>query len=46
MKGKEELVQREFLVAILHPKWGKMFWTCVKDNIIKENKDYKAIGLY
>ena len=27
-------------------KGGNIVWTCVKDNIIKENEDYKAIGLY
>ena len=32
-------------MAIAHPKGGNIFWTCVKDNVIKEKEDYKAIGL-
>ena len=26
-------------------KRGDIFWTCVKDDIIEEKDDYKAIGL-
>ena len=29
----------------MNMKWGNIVWTCVKENIIKENEDYKAIGL-
>ena len=34
---KEELINREFLVSIPHPKVGNIVWTCVKDNITEEN---------
>ena len=39
------LIKREFLVSVPHPKGGNIVWTCVKDNIIEENYQYKAIGL-
>ena len=32
-------------MSIPHPKGGGIVWTCVKDNIIEEKEDYKAIGL-
>ena len=44
-KDKEELIKREFPVSVPHPKWGNIFCTCVKDNIIEEKEHYKAIGL-
>ena len=43
-KYKKELIKREFLVSFPHLKGGKMFWTCVKDNVIKEKEYSKAIG--
>ena len=45
MKDKEELIKIEFLVAVPHTKGGGVVWTCVEDNILKDNKDHKAIGL-
>ena len=45
VKEKEELINREFLVSVPHPKGGAIVWTCVKDHIIDENEDYKDIGL-
>ena len=32
-------------MLVPHPKGGAIVWTCVKDNIIDENVDYKDIGL-
>ena len=45
VKYKVELIKREFLVTVPHPKGGAIFWTCVKDHIIDEKEDYKDIGL-
>ena len=45
VKDKEELIKREFLVSVPHPKGGEIVWTCVKDHIINEKEDYKDIGL-
>ena len=45
IKYKEGLIKRQFSVSIMHPKGGKIVWTCVKDDIIKENNNYEAIGL-
>ena len=45
VKKKEELIKREFLVSVPHPKGGKIVWTCVKDHLIEEMEDYKEIGL-
>ena len=42
---KRELIKREFLVSVPNPKLGGIVCTCVKDNIIKENEDYKDIEL-
>ena len=33
-------------MSVPYPKGGNIVWTCGKDNIIKENEDYEAIGLY
>ena len=30
----------------MHPKGENIVWTCVNDNIIEENQEYKAIGIY
>ena len=35
VKEKEDLIKREFLVSIPHPKGGNIVWTCVKDHIIE-----------
>ena len=32
---KEELIKREFLLSVLHPKGGSIISTCVKDNKIE-----------
>ena len=45
VKEKEELITREFLVSVSHPKGGTIVWTCVKDHVIDETEDYKEIGL-
>ena len=45
-KDKEKLIKRDFLVTVMHLKGGNIFWTYVKDNIIKYTEDYKAIGLH
>ena len=44
-REKKELIKREFSVYVTYPKGGDIFWTCVKDNIIKEMYQYKAIIL-
>ena len=44
-KENEELIKREFLVSVSHPKGGNIVWTCVKDHIIKEKDQYRTIGL-
>ena len=36
MKEREGLIKRGFPVEVLHQKRGKIVWTCVEDNIIKE----------
>ena len=41
VKENSELIKREFLVSVLHPKGGAIVWTCVKDHIIDEKEDYK-----
>ena len=45
IKKKENLIKREFLASVTHPKGGNIVWTFVKDHIIKEKYQYKAIGL-
>ena len=44
-REKEELIKIYFLVSVLHPKGGNIVQTCVKDAIIKEEHQYKDIGL-
>ena len=44
-REKQDLIKRYFLVSVLHPKWGVIFWTCVKDNITKGKDKYESIGL-
>ena len=34
-RKKEELTKRGFLVRFTHMKGRNMFWTCVKDNIVR-----------
>ena len=45
VKKKEDLIKREFLVSVPHPKGGAIVWTFVKDHIIDEKEYYKDIGL-
>ena len=45
VKEKGELITREFLVSVPHPKGEATVWTCVKDQVIYEKEDYKEIGL-
>ena len=45
IKENEQLVKRDFLVSVPHPKWGEIVWTCVKDHIINEKEDYRDIGI-
>ena len=45
VKEKEELITREFLVSVPHPKGGVIVWTCVKDHILDKKEDYKEIGM-
>ena len=42
---KENLIMKKLLVAVLHPKYGNIFGTYVKDNTIEEKEYYKAIGI-
>ena len=44
-RENQDLIKRQFLVFVLHPKWGVFFWTCLKDNITKGKDQYEAIGL-
>ena len=32
-------------MSVPHPKGENIVWTCVKNHIIKEKEDYKAIGI-
>ena len=45
VKDKQELIKREFLVSVSHPKEGNIVWTRVKDNILEGKKYCKSIGL-
>ena len=45
VEEKEEIITREFLESVTHPKGGTIVWTCVKDHIIDEKEDYKKIEL-
>ena len=44
-KEKVELIERDVLVSVPHPKGGHTVWTCVKDNTIEEKEEYEAIRL-
>ena len=44
-REKEGFIKKEFLVSVPHPTGGGIVWTCVKDNIIQEKDQYKAIGI-
>ena len=44
-REKEDLIKRDFLVSVTHPKGGGIVCTCVKDNMIKLNEYYESIGL-
>ena len=37
-REKEELIKRDFLVSVLHPKGEGIVLTCVKDKIIEEKE--------
>ena len=41
-----ELIHKEFLVSIPHPKGGGIVCICVENNVINKNEDFKAIGLH
>ena len=43
VKEKEELITRAFLVSAPHTKCGTIVRTCVKDHVIDENADLKAV---
>ena len=45
IKDKQELIRREFLVVVLHPKGVEIFQTSMKDNVVGEKEDYKENGL-
>ena len=45
MKYKGELINRYFLVAVPHPKGGEIICTCLKDNFIGENDEYRETGI-
>ena len=44
-KQKGKLIKKCVLVYVPHQRGGDIVWTCVKDDIIKENEDYKSIEL-
>ena len=47
VKDNEQLIKRDFLVSVPHPKGGEgIVWTCVKDHIIDNKEDKKDIGLH
>ena len=37
-QDKDQLIKREFSVYVPHTKGGNIVWTCIKNNIIKENE--------
>ena len=45
MKEKEDLIKREILVVVPHPKLGEEGdgWTCLEDNDFGGKNDYKEI---
>ena len=45
VKEKEGLICREFLVSVPHPEGGNIVCIYVKDHIIEEKEQYKAIRL-
>ena len=45
MKDEEERINMELYVVVTHSKMSNTVWTCGKDNIIRENYEYKAIIL-
>ena len=44
-KDNEDLIKRELLVSVTHPKVGENIWTCVKYNIMDKKEDKEDIGL-
>ena len=45
VKEKNEFIEKQFLVSVPHLKGGNIVCTCVKDHIVGEKEQYKAIGL-
>ena len=45
-KKKEDLINRDYLVQVPQQKGGKIVWTCVEDNSIKEKEDNRDIVIY
>ena len=37
------MINREFLVSVLHLKGGNIVWNCAKDNITKEKYQKKLL---
>ena len=37
------MIKRVFSVSVPHPKGGAFVWTCAKDHIFNEKKDYKKL---
>ena len=33
-KENKELIKKDFLLAVPHPKRGGIVWTCVEDNVV------------
>ena len=44
-KDKEELIKRDFLMEVPHPKGAKIDWYRVDDNVIQENEENKEMGI-
>ena len=44
-REKGGFTKRNFLVSVLHPKWGNIVSTGVEDNVIEEKEQCEAIGL-
>ena len=45
MKDKEDLINREFLVAVTHTKGLGFVWTFVEDSVVGEKEEYREIGV-
>ena len=40
VKEKEELINRNVLASVPHPKGGNIVWTCVNNHITNEKDQY------